>query len=338
MAVSQSIRFLALIVVAFASCLCVFAQGPPGIESTEVDRTGKGSIRGRVIMPDGSFVMDSVRITLQTLRGNVLTIYTENQGQFEFPELVPAMYNVEVEADRQKFEVVSETIQVYRGMPSVLTITLKPKKSASPAARDDHSVSVTELTQKIPSKAQKEFEKATQAGNAGQTDEAILHLRKAISIFPDYVRARNDLGTYLLGQGKLDEAAAELRKAVSVDDNSFYPTLNLGIVLVHARQLKEAATILNKAVTLEPNSPSAQLYLGLALYGLGNLDASEAALKTAYSLGGAKFGAALYHLGQICLGRGESASALKYFETYLTVVPDARNADQVRNLIVTLRP
>jgi Tfp pilus assembly protein PilF len=332
-------RILALIIVGLAWQTSVSAQArQPNIPSAGSDRISRGGIRGRVIMPDGSFVNEAVRITLQNMRDTIAIVYTENQGQFEFQSLPPAMYYLEIEADGQKFEVVTESVQVFRGVPSVVTITLKPRRSSNRKAPAEHTVSVAELKQNIPSKAKKEFEKASEAGNAGKTDEAIAHLRKAISLFPDFVRARNDLGTYLLSQGKLDQAAEELGKAVSLDDKSFYPALNLGIVFVHQQRFAEASEVLTKGLSLEPNSSAAHFYSGLAFIGLGKLTAAEGSLKTAYSLGGPKYAVALFHLGQLYMNRGERDSALKSFENYLVVVPDARNADQVRKLIAMLRP
>jgi tetratricopeptide (TPR) repeat protein len=310
----------------------------PDTDSTETVRSSKGGIRGRVIMPDGAFVTEPVKVTLQSFRDTLAIVYTETQGQFEFEELAPASYRLEIEADRQKFEVVSEPVQVFRGMPSVITITLKTKESTNRVPPTERAVSVGELEQSVPAKAKKEFDKASAAGGEGKIDEGIAHLRKAISLFPQFVRARNDLGTYLLAQGKLDQAAEELKEAINLDSKAFYPKLNLGIVLVHQQRFGEASDVLTKALLLEANSPAAHLYQGLAFVGLGNLSAAEEELKQAYSLGGAKFGVALFHLGQLYMNKGELESALKSFENYLSVVPEARNADQVHSLIAMLRP
>lgn len=334
MVLLRSSRFLLSLVVLCLSCDGAAAQ-PTGIESPEVDRTGRGSIRGRVVMPDGSFAAGSVKITLQTLSATVITIYTDNQGQFEFPKLLPALYTLEVEADRQKFEVVSETVQVYRGMPSTVTINLKAKKSGSESRPEADTVSVVELTQRIPPKALKEYKKAREARNA---DAAILHLRKAIDIFPDYIRALSDLGSHLLVRGQFDEAAEHLQKAVSLDPRSFYPVLNLGIVFVRQQRFQEASELLRTAVSFQPSSPAAQFYLGLAFLGLEELDAAEAALKTSHALGGSEYAIALFHLGELYMRRGDRESALKAFSDYLTAAPDARNANQVRKLIEMMRP
>ena len=313
------------------------AQGRSNERSTEVVRAAQGSIRGRVILPSGSYTDEAVKITLSTLRGAPMaTIYAESQGVFEFQELPAGTYYLEFEADRRRFQTVQETVQVYRGMPSILTVTLRPI-GTTPDNSKPNAISVAELKEKVPEKAQKEFDKASDAGAQGKTDEAITHLRKAISIHPTFIRAHNDLGTYLLGQGNLDEAEEEFRKALTLDPNAFNPLLNLGIVLVHKHSFIEAADRLTKALTMEPNSPAAHLYAGLAFLATDKTDAAETNLKAAYSLGGPKYGVALYHLGQLYMNRGDRAAALKSFEEYLSVVPDAQNAQQVRKLITMLR-
>jgi tetratricopeptide (TPR) repeat protein len=276
---------------------------------------------------------------LQTLRGTVAVIYTENQGQFEFEELRPGNYQIEVDpTDRQQFELSTESVQVYKGMPSVVSLTLKekkvPERKPNAAAK---TVSVLELGREIPSSARKEFEKASKASREGKTDEAIFHLRQAIVLYPNFVMARNDLGAQLLGQGKLDEAAEELRKAVKLDGNSFNPALNLGIVLVQQRKFSEAAEILEKALSIEPGSPAARLYSGIASMALGKFEAAEKDMKTAYEFGGAQFAVANFHLGQLYWNKGERSLARKSFQLYLADVPNAANADQVRKMIAMLQ-
>lgn len=334
MSQTRGLDIIFLAISLFLGNALAHAQGRPG-ERTESVRTSQGSIRGRVILPSGSYTDEAVKITLSTLRGTLTTIYTESQGVFEFPEIPPGTYYLEFEADRRHFQSVQETVQVYRGMPSVITVTLRPigpVENSKP-----NTVSLAELKEKIPEKAQKEFDKAAAAGAQGKTDEAITHLRKAISIHPTFIRAHNDLGTYLLSQGKLDEAEEAFRKALALDPNSFNPLLNLGIVLVHKHSFVEAADQLTKALTIEPNSPAAHLYAGLALMATDQTDAAENNLKAAYTLGGLKYGVSLYHLGQLYLNRGERAAALKSFEEYLSVVPDGQYVQQVRKLITMLR-
>ena len=311
---------------------------PESPNLTETDPSVFGSIRGRVLLPGGDFVNSNVKVTLQTSRGTVAVIYSDTQGQFEFDELRPGNYQVEVDPTDQQFELSTESVQVYKGMPSVVSLTLKEKKASerkpNAAAK---TVSALELGREIPSSARKEFDKASKASREGKTDEAVFHLRRAIILYPNFVMAHNDLGAQLLEQGKLDEAAEELRTATTLDGNSFNPALNLGIVLVQQHKFSEAAETLEKALSIEPGSPAARLYSGIALMALGKFEASEKDLKTAYELGGAPFAVANFHLGQLYWNKGNKALALKSFQFYLADVPNAANADQVRKMIAMLQ-
>ena len=305
--------------------------GPP----SQNDRTALGSIKGRIVLPSGSYAVENIKMTLSSFRETISIGYTDNQGQFEFRSLASGIYQLEVEGDRHRFEVRTESIQVFRGAPSVVTIALKEKEASG--SRAPAAVSVNELDRNIPSNARKEFDKASRLVSEGNVEAAIVHLRKAIEFYPRYVMAHNDLGAQLLAQGKLDEAAEELRRAVGLDEKAFNPALNLGMVLVHQHRFAEAASILRTANSLEPNSPSAQLYSCLAAIGLGDLEAAEKDLMTAYSLGGPRFALALFHLGQLYLSKGDRDSALNSFQAYLQEVPDAANAEQVRKTIAMLR-
>lgn len=321
------------------SASLAFGQDLPEIRSpASPDKSALGSIRGRVVTPEGNYVASNVKITLNTLRGPVAIIYTDTQGQFEFSELPPGSYQLEIEpTDRDQFDASSEAVQVYRGMPSIVSHTLKPKQGAPKANTHGKTISVAELDPAIPSSARKEFEKATKASEKGLADQAVSHLRKAIAIYPNFVMARNDLGVQLLGQGKLDEAAQELRTAVSLDTNSFNPALNLGIVLVQQHQFEDAATILRKALALESGSPAALLYLGIASMALGRFDEAEGSLKKAYEYGGPLYALANFHLGQLYMNMGQRELALKSFQLYLADVPNAANSAQVRKLMAILQ-
>jgi tetratricopeptide (TPR) repeat protein len=287
-------------------------------------------------MPGSSLIAESVKVTLLTINGIQSTAYSDSQGWFEFPDLTPGNYEVQVEANGNQFEIVSQSVQVFRGAPSIITISLRERNSSRPAEVKERSVSLGELGSDVPKNARKEFELASKASQANRTDEAIAHLRKAIKLYPNFVMARNDLGAQLMAQGKLDEAADEFHRAILIDEKAFNPKLNLGILFVHQHDFVEAVSVLDQAVALKPDSPSARLYLGEAQLGLSNLDSAEKELKTAYSLGGRSHALALFYLGQIYMSKGNREMAQTSFESYLREVPNAANGDQVRKLIAML--
>src|SRR5687768_7625571 len=252
--------------IVFSCSAWVLAQEPrqprqPNPSNTSSSSPG-GVIRGRVLLPDGGYLSESVRISLQTVRGTDSSVFTDNTGKFEFTRLSSGRYEVIVEADPKQFETVSESVEIVRGMQAVLNIVLKEK--AQPGRPKATAVSTEELDANVPAKARKEFDRASDLSKQGKAQEAIVHLRNAIAIYPRYLIAHNDLGAQLLELGKLDEAEKELRIALEIDPAAFNPNLNLGIVLLKNHEIQEATAVLEKTVSIQSQSPAARLFYGVA--------------------------------------------------------------------------
>jgi tetratricopeptide (TPR) repeat protein len=325
----KHICFIALI-VGCAGVLSVKAQ----IASSPTDSSSGASIRGRVALPSGGFLSEGVRISLSTIRGVEASVYTDNSGRFEFTRLSPGHYQVSADADRDRYEIVTESVELVRNQPVFLSLVLKEKEQAGrPKAG---TLSATELDSNIPEKARKEFERASSLNREGKTEQAIAHLRKAIEFYPRYLMAYNDLGAQLLDLGRLEEAEEALRRALSIDSGAFNPSLNLGILLFRKHRFAEAQTTLEKAVSLQAQSPAARLYYGLALAATSEIGRAEKELTTAYDLGGHDYAVALFHLGQLYMDRGDRNRARDFFQRYLREAPNASNSAQVRKLIAML--
>ncbi|MDQ2922593.1 MAG: carboxypeptidase regulatory-like domain-containing protein, partial [Acidobacteriota bacterium] len=151
---------------------------------TYAQTSSAGSISGRVLFPNGNFVNQNVRISLETIRGIRSSVFTDNQGQFVFRGLTPGSYQLVADADATQFEVTTARVEVFPGAPSLLTIVLKEKRPSGESRKGGNTISAIELAASIPGKARKEFERASSASKDGKKDEAIAHLRKAIELYP----------------------------------------------------------------------------------------------------------------------------------------------------------
>src|SRR6267142_3083951 len=158
-----------------------------------------GSISGNVFLPNGGFLNERAKISLQTERGVKSRVYTDDRGRFQFNQLTPAIYEIVVEPDGNRFDVARAKVEVFQGGPSILNINLKEKKPSGPSA-SSKAVSTGELDSAIPASAKKEFEQAIKLASSGDIANAIARLRKAIEIYPNYLMAHNDLGAQLLAQ------------------------------------------------------------------------------------------------------------------------------------------
>lgn len=317
----------------------VMAQSSQAGQAPSNPKEMVGNIRGHVLLPDGAPIAQAVRITVTPQSGSMQVFFTDNQGQFDLKRLRIGIYQIEADADPQQFEVVAQSVEVFKDATVVVNLTLKEKKASGAAgAAGAHAiVSAGELDPNVPKDARKEFDRATKAAVEQKPDEAVTHLRKAIALYPDFMKAHNDLGAQLLALGQLDEAAAELRTAIKLDPKAFNPQLNLGIVLIKQRQFTEAARVLDTALGIDAQLPAVHLYAGVAHMMLHDSERAEKELRAAHDTGGAEYALALFHLGQIYLGRGERARARQSFEAYLREAPEAENAAQVRALISRLR-
>jgi tetratricopeptide (TPR) repeat protein len=333
------IRVYTILIGILLCCSLSAGQSPRPTNTTAEPAFGGqvGSIKGRVVLENGSFISQAVRITLSSTRGTQAGVYTDNQGAFEFGQLTPGEYTIEIEGDRLLYEVSSEDVEVRRGAPTVVTITLKEKTASNTTRPVGRITSVSELSNDVPAKARKEFTHASALAKEGKANDAIEGLRKAIAVYPNFMMAHNDLGALLMEQGRLDEAAAEFERALQLDSKAFNPNLNLGIARLRQQRFAEAVASLRQAVSLDSNAPAARLYLGIALQNTDSLDDAEHELRSAYELGGVPYAEALFHLGNLYMNKGQRELARQAFEAYVRSAPQAAYAAQARQLISVLR-
>jgi Flp pilus assembly protein TadD len=124
---------------------------------------------------------------------------------------------------------------------------------------DSAFVSVSDLA--APARARKEVEKANQSIAKQNWTRARDRLNKAISFYPSYARAYNNLAVAYAHLGDVDGERQSLEKAVALDDHYSLAHLNLGRMEIGQGKLPEAETALNKAAMLAPQDPRAWVLL-----------------------------------------------------------------------------
>ena len=206
-------------------------------------------------------------------------------------------------------------------------------------------------------------------------DEAADRLRAAVEISKRLFHPRMNLGIVLNRQRKFQEAievldplyheyhgVAEVNLAYAealegarkfadaenvyravmaahkIDDKTYnIVEFRLGVLLNRVGRFNEAAIELQNVISRNPTTVNAHLQLGGALLQLQRLKMAETELLTAYELGGPPAGAAQFLLGHVFWQQGRYKDAERAFQQYLTDVPSAPNASQVRTLIAALQ-
>lgn len=120
-------------------------------------------------------------------------------------------------------------------------------------------------------------------GNAlmdkGELDDAIIHFRESVEIFPDYPEAHNNLGVALAGKDHFNEAIASYRVATRLRPRYAEAHNNLAISLARSTQTEEAVTEFQEALRIDNDLLDGHYNFGVLLAQLGRRDEATAQFK-----------------------------------------------------------
>jgi len=331
----------AFLFVLIAATPNLHAQTDTGIDSEPGDPGigGAHMIQGQVFAPSGRQLGRRVRVRLGGVRGEA-SVMSDDNGAFTFRRLTVGTYRLMVEAGKE-FEPASETIDIIdsplrnRRAGQIVSVQIRLR-----VKRDDvlgKPGVVDAALAAIPPQARELYEQALDSAKAGKRKRAVEQLKQAISIYPKFALALNELGVQYLGLGETERAAEALRSALSLEPDAFVLRLNYGIVLLQRKRFAEAEAQLGHALRLSDASFAAHLYRGRALIGLARYEEAERECLRALALGGEAARMAHRYLGAIYIERGEDARAVEALETYLRLDPKAAEAKQIRALVKQLR-
>src|SRR5262249_39005989 len=158
------------------------------------------------------------------------------------------------DADATLYEPVIQEVRVPRGTNVSVTIYLREKNQLS--FKPSGSGVVSAIDQNAPPQAKKEYEKALALTGKGDSQQVVEHLKRAISVYPDYLMARNDLGVQYLKLKQFDQAAEQFEFALKRDPKYFDARLNLGLVFVEQKKYAAAIDQFNQAISIDSSRPA----------------------------------------------------------------------------------
>ena len=289
------------------------AQAPPAIQ---------------IFMPNGDRPSRELRLTLTRDDGRIETVFTDSKGKFQFTGDLGGIhdYTVTVEGDGRTFDTTTTSIRFLRGSVTYQPVFLNPRKGPPPPPNE--VVDMASFDAGVPEDARAAYERAMKAVGKGQAEEAIGELKRALSVYPHYVRALNDLGVLYLKLNRLDEAAETLTQAAKINKRFYFPRLNLGVVLNRQGKYAEAAGVLGQLYRESPNFPGAGLTYADALVGVGQAQRAKQVLREALSGAGLDRAAqveARYKLGMILSREENYADSAAELEKAAKIDPGAAN-------------
>jgi Tfp pilus assembly protein PilF len=296
-----------------------------------------GSIRD-----DAGHPVSSIRVSLEDENSQpIRTVFADASGRFQFRGLRAGNYRVRVETAGTHFESVSIPLELQSMTNSSINrsttedttpvdITLRRRKS--PSGRAPAVI----FSQVIPPSAREEFNRGASTVNKDPA-AGIAALQKAIEIFPDYFDALELLGTQYVKLGQFENAAPILVRALAVNDRATSSMYALGVAYLKLNRFNESIEWLENAAARDSGNPNVHMMLGVAYGNNQSLDQAEAALKTAYQLGGASAADAHLYLAGIYNKRERYGAAWRELELYLKEAKGLKDTTQLKEMIANLK-
>jgi tetratricopeptide (TPR) repeat protein len=223
--------------------------------------------------------------------------------------------------------------RVYEEKSFVLK-TVDDEKGAIPGATN-----ALVFRQDVPEAALKVYEDAVRKLDSSPQapDTGIEGLKKAIEMFPTYYNALERLGSEYVKLAQYAQAIEILNKAIEVNSKGFMSFYALGVAQYNLKQMDSAIQSLKQSVALAPNSANSHLWLGIALFRSGKTAEAEEPLKRAYQLAGKQVPDVHMYLAQLYSNTKRYKEAADELELFLKEVPNAKNAEQLKGLVKSLR-
>lgn len=106
----------------------------------------------------------------------------------------------------------------------------------------------------------------------GRVDAAIEQYQLALDIEPDFTEARANLASAYYSQGDVDQAITEFQVAARNDDGNAYVQYHLGVLHYHEGDYRKAAEYFRRAISRDREMADARFFLGETMLKLGDED------------------------------------------------------------------
>jgi tetratricopeptide (TPR) repeat protein len=206
---------------------------------------------------------------------------------------------------------------------------------------------------RAPKDAVKAYEKAMSAVRSQKYAEAEKWLEKAVQIYPQYSSALYDLGVVRQKTNDKDGAKAAFTQAAETDKKFMAPWLKLAEIAYKAQEWPEVLRLTEHIIELDPmgrtnttgyvldldpvNTGEAYFFNAMANYQLGKIEAAEkSALKAEHVDLLTRFPQLHLLMAEIYSQKGNYGSAIAEMETYIELVPGAKDAEPIKTRLAKL--
>lgn len=303
-------------------------------ETTNTRLGGNNYIVGTVYSPDGVPITTRMRIKLTSPEWGDILATTDDRGKFVFSGVGSGVYMVVIDREKE-YEPVSQEVEIIRArstVPETYFVSIRLRFVEEKKPKTGPAV-ISAANAGVPKAALDHYESASKLAHQKDLKGAIKELKLAVSEYPSFVSAHNQIGVLYLRLNELDHADEAFKAALKINPEAYEPLLNRGIALYKLGKFKDAETSFRHTLKIRADSSVSQYYLGRTLNKLNRNEEAETALLTCLKMSPNDFSEAHRVLAAIYLDRGTLPRVIEELEAYLKVVPTAPDVDNLRKVI-----
>jgi tetratricopeptide (TPR) repeat protein len=207
-----------------------------------------------------------VNLTESITRKAVDRAFVAGDGSFEFRNVPPGSYSVELAASSGD-AIFNMTVNLNSSGDRIeLRLPAGENKAGAPAG----TVSVRELQHPLSAKSKRMFAAAQKASEKGEYLKAVEILRSALNDPAAEPYARMNIGVAYIRAGQAGLSVPELLEAVRLMPDDAVARTNLAYALMLTRRVEEAEEEARQALRLDKNNSKARWVMGSILLAQGS--------------------------------------------------------------------
>jgi Flp pilus assembly protein TadD len=304
------------------------AQGPGTLHQTSAE------ILVRVTYENDRAAGNSIRVELRNDSDTpVGQTFTDSEGKARFHVGMAGQYRV-LASGTPVEGTASETLRIDDSDKSrTVYLRVKPKTTdvvASTASKSNSGTVTSAAELRVPGDAKKAYHKGMEAWEHNDFQKAAEQFEKAVSIYPQYDAAFNNLGVMYYQMGQTEKARAAFEHSVALNDRNPDADRNLARILIRDGNYSRAEELLKKSLTIEPLNPITLTLMCVAEEQTGDDDGALLNARKVHGLPHEGYSVVHFVAGQALEHKGQPQVATMEYETYLSESPNGPEAGQVR--------
>ena len=302
------------------------------------NRETSAEILVHVAFQDDRPAGDQIRVELRSdTEVSVAETFTNSNGRASLHVSMPGQYRVLVSG----FPVQGSTSEIVRiderDKSKSVFLHVKPRSDVVRGTTKSNVTHVTSAAElRVPTDAKKAFHKGMEAWEHNDFPKAAEQFEKAVSLYPQYDTAFNNLGAMYYQMNQTEKARAALERSVSLNDRNADGDRNLARILIHDGNFLRAEDLLKKSLMVEPMNPVTLTLMCVAEVETGDDDGAITTANKVHQLPHEGYSVVHYVAGQALERKAQPERAYTEYETYLHESPNGAEAGQARNALTRL--